>query len=63
MRGMEMKKQILFGRFEEIASRDYEGIIRECQDKITKFLEDVSVTLCKQLGAGYNNADQLGGLK
>jgi len=53
----------LFGRFEEIASRDYEGIIRECQDKITKFLEDVSVTLCKQLGAGYNNADQLGGLK
>lgn len=41
----------LFDR--EIKSRDYDGIITECQEKIQAFLSVVSEDLCKCLRAGY----------
>ena len=39
----------------EIKSRDYDGIIRECQDITQRFSEEIARTLCNNLGAGYRN--------
>lgn len=42
----------------EIKSRDYEGIIRECQEITKAFFDEVSATLIKNLGAGYRNTSK-----
>lgn len=39
----------------EIKSRDYDGIIKECQELTQKFTDEIARTLCKNLGAGYRN--------
>ena len=45
-----------FGIYDtEIKSRDYEGIIDECQILIERFINEVSETLIKNLKAGYRN--------
>ena len=41
----------------EIKSRDYEGIIGECEEKIQLFLSEVSKELCSNLKAGYRNKE------
>lgn len=44
-----------FGGSSEILSRDYEGIISECQEITDKFLEEVASTLKSNFKAGYRN--------
>lgn len=39
----------------EIKSRDYEGIILECQEITSKYLLSVSDELCKNIRSGYRN--------
>ena len=41
-----------------IKSRDYEGIIKECQIFTERFFNEVASTLCKNLGAGYKNVSK-----
>lgn len=38
----------------EIISRDFKGILTECQEKTEEFLNDVSYILCRELKAGHN---------
>ncbi len=42
----------------EIKSRDYEGIIKECQMLTERYFNEVASTLCKNLGAGYKNVSK-----
>lgn len=49
----------IFGRYcsisnNEIISRDFEGILTECQEKTEEFLSKVSYILCRELKAGHN---------
>lgn len=44
----------------EIRSRDYAGIISECQEKTEAFLQEVSRSLGNDLKAGYRNASRTG---
>lgn len=49
----------IFGRYcsisnNEIISRDFEGILTECQEKTEEFLNKVSYILCRELKAGHN---------
>lgn len=37
----------------EIKSRDYDGIIKECEELTKKFMDEVSRKLCSDLRAGY----------
>ena len=37
----------------EILARDYEGIIAECQELQTRFLQEVETRLFSWMGAGY----------
>lgn len=39
----------------EIQSRDYDGIIDECQEITSKYLLGVSEELCKNIRSGYRN--------
>lgn len=39
-----------------IQSRDYEGIITECEKAINDYLNEVATRLTKDLKAGYRNA-------
>lgn len=39
----------------KIRSRDYEGIIKECEELTQAFLLEVSKRLCNNLKAGYRN--------
>lgn len=39
----------------EIVSRDYEGIITECNEKTQLFLDAVAQRLCSELSNGYRN--------
>lgn len=39
----------------EIESRDYEGIIKECQEITTRFLDEVARSLKNDMRAGYRN--------
>lgn len=39
---------------DEIISRDFEGILTECQEKTEEFLNKVSYILCRELKAGHN---------
>ena len=39
---------------DEIISRDFEGILAECQEKTEKLLNNVSYILCRELKAGHN---------
>lgn len=39
----------------EIKARDYDGIIKECQQITKRFFENVSTELCCNIGAGYRN--------
>ena len=38
-----------------IKSRDYEGIMRECEEHTKRFLEEVESTLISNMRAGYRN--------
>lgn len=38
----------------KIKSRDYEGIIEECEEITKRFFEEVSRKICSDLRAGYN---------
>lgn len=37
----------------EIKSRDYDGIIKECEELTKRFMDEVSRKLCSNLRAGY----------
>jgi len=39
----------------DIMSRDYDGIIAECQQATTKYLEEVARSLNNDIAAGYRN--------
>ena len=39
-----------------IISREYDGIIAECQAKTEEFLNAINERLCKDLKAGYRNS-------
>lgn len=39
----------------DIKSRDFDGIIAECQQATTKYLEEVARTLNSNIAAGYRN--------
>lgn len=39
----------------EIESRDYDGIIKECQEITERFLEEVTRSLVNDMRAGYRN--------
>lgn len=41
----------------EIESREYDGIIAECEKAIKTYLEEVAQTLIKNLKAGYKNQE------
>lgn len=43
----------------EIISRDFEGILTECQEKTEEFLSEVSRILCRELKAGHNGYERL----
>lgn len=38
-----------------IKSRDYDGIIAECEEATRLFISEVTKSLCKDLRAGYRN--------
>lgn len=38
----------------DIESRDFEGIIKECEEKTQLFLTEVSNVICSNLRNGYN---------
>lgn len=42
----------------EVKSRDYDGIIKECQKITEAFFLEVSRTLISNLGAGYRNTSR-----
>lgn len=42
----------------EIKSRDYAGIISECQVITENFMTEVSKTLCNNMKAGYRNVSK-----
>ena len=46
-----------FGNWRVIESRDYEGIISECEEYIMLFLTEAGATLTKELKNGYNVYD------
>lgn len=37
-----------------ITSRDFEGILLECQEKTDEFLKEVNYILCREIKAGHN---------
>lgn len=39
----------------EIHARDYEGIIKECQDLTKRFFDEVAISLMLDMKAGYRN--------
>ena len=56
---IEIEFDQVFGRYcsisnNEIISRDFKGILTECQEKTEEFLSEVSYILCKELKAGHN---------
>lgn len=42
----------------EIKSRDYDGVIKECQKITEAFFKEVSRTLVSNMGAGYRNVSR-----
>lgn len=42
-----------------ITSRDFEGILLECQEKTDEFLKEVNYILCREIKAGHNGYEYL----
>ena len=42
-----------------ITSRDFEGILLECQEKTDEFLKEVNYILCREIKAGHSGYEYL----